>query len=126
LIAPEGTPVLAIDDGVVLRGYTRFYRGTGYIVVRHRCGYIVRYCEVREEPGAVNAIRPLAAVSEGQVIAHVGRMHVDSMLHFELYRGDGRGEYSQKQNAPFQRRSDLIDPTLFLDGLYVSNSKPAT
>jgi hypothetical protein len=58
-------------------------------------------------------------VQAGQVIAHIGKMHTDSMLHFELYRGDVGGPLTQRQNGPFQRRSDLIDPTSFLDRLIV-------
>ena len=54
-------------------------------------------------------------VEQGQVIGSVGRLTVDSMLHFEMYAGTGRGQLTQRDNPPFQRRPDLIDPTPFLD-----------
>jgi murein DD-endopeptidase MepM/ murein hydrolase activator NlpD len=56
-------------------------------------------------------------VRAGDVIAHVGKMHVDSMLHFEVYSGTGTGAYTQRNNGPYQRRSDLIDSTPLLDRL---------
>ena len=45
LIAKKGTPVLAIDWGIVLQGPKYFYHGTYSIVVQHG-GFVVRYCEV--------------------------------------------------------------------------------
>jgi hypothetical protein len=43
-------------------------------------------------------------------------MYVDSMLHFEVYTGSyGVGGLSDRRNKPFNRRSDLIDPTGLLD-----------
>src|SRR5262249_61241181 len=53
-------------------------------------------------------------VAEGQVIAYVGRMYVDSMLHFEMYNNTASGPLSGGP-GPYKRRSDLIDPTPFLD-----------
>jgi murein DD-endopeptidase MepM/ murein hydrolase activator NlpD len=111
LIAPEGTEIFAVDSGVVIGGPYEFYHGTFAIEVRHP-RFIVRYCEIR---GAASGIRVGSNVLQGQVIAYVGRMYVDSMLHFEMYDGSGRGGLTQRGNPPYQRRSDLIDPTSFLD-----------
>ena len=55
-------------------------------------------------------------VSYTHLIAYVGKMYVDSMLHFELYEGTGSGPLTVRSNPPYQRRSDLVDPTSYLDG----------
>lgn len=46
--------------------------------------------------------------------------HHETMLHFEMYskQGDSSGQkLTVRSNPPFQRRSDLIDPTPFLERL---------
>lgn len=84
LIAPLGTPIFAIDSGVVMEAAEQeFYRGTFAIVVQHK-GYVARYCEIK---GVAKGIRRGSIVTAGQVIAYVGKMFVSSMMHFELYRG---------------------------------------
>jgi murein DD-endopeptidase MepM/ murein hydrolase activator NlpD len=115
LIAPLGTPIFAVDDGVVMEAAEReFYRGTFAVAIQHH-GYVVRYCEVKSvAPG----IRRGSFIRAGTVIAFVGKMFVSSMLHFELYRGPyGAGGLTNRKNKPFQRRADLQDPTHFLNQL---------
>lgn len=111
LIAPEWTKIYAVAEGEIIRGPYRFYRGTFAIEVQHP-NFIARYTEIKE---VAVGLRVGSKISKGQVIAYVGKMYVDSMLHFELYRGDGTGRLTQRNNPPFQRRSDLINPTPFLD-----------
>lgn len=115
LIAPLGTPIFAVDDGVVMEAAEReFYRGTFAVAVQHN-GYVVRYCEVR---GVAPGIRHGSFVRAGTIIAFVGKMLVSSMLHFELYRGPyAGGHLTDRKNKPFQRRADLMDPTSFLNKL---------
>ncbi|MDB4984886.1 MAG: Membrane protein related to metalloendopeptidase [Myxococcaceae bacterium] len=63
-----------------------------------------------------------STVKAGDVVAYVGKMVRDSMLHFEMYRDPyGRGGLSVKAHSasPFSRRSDLFDPTDFLSRLPV-------
>jgi len=38
-----------------------------------------------------------------------------TMLHFEMYSKKATGPLTNKQNPPYKRRSDLIDPTQFLN-----------
>jgi murein DD-endopeptidase MepM/ murein hydrolase activator NlpD len=115
LIAPLGTEIYAIDAGVVVVPSTPFYRGTNAMAIRHNNGQVVRYCEIL----ANDTVRlPLGAtVTAGQVIAHVGKMFVDSMLHLELYGGSVDGPLTVRSNTPYQRRADLLDPTSLLDRL---------
>ena len=49
----------------------------------------------------------------GQVIAAVGQMHTvkQSMLHFELYSGAAGGQLTDRDQPPYLRRADLMDPT---------------
>lgn len=112
LIAPQGTRIHAVGDGVVSRGMYYFYHGTFAIEVTHERGLVARYCEIeRVAAGIVKG----AQVKQGQVIAYVGKMQVDSMLHLELYAGTATGNLSRPNSPPFNRRSDLIDPTPYLD-----------
>lgn len=112
LIAPEGTPVYAIADGVVTRGKTDFYHKTFAVEITHERGFVARYCEIA---GVAPGTSLGARVKRGQVIAYVGKMHVDSMLHFELYAGTASGRLTIPNRAPFNRRQDLLDPTSYLD-----------
>ena len=80
--------------------------------------FVVRYGEVTPElhKGIVQG----AQVSAGQLIAHVGALTGSnaSTLHFELYSGQGTGLLTVKNGnppSPYQRRSDLLDPTQALD-----------
>jgi len=114
LVAPKGTPIFAIDDGIVEEYLPNFFRGTSAISVRHG-SCVARYCEI--DPPSVASLRPGTQVKAGQQIAAVGKMNHDSMLHFELYSGGWRGSLTARGNKPFQRRTDLLDPTALLDKL---------
>jgi murein DD-endopeptidase MepM/ murein hydrolase activator NlpD len=114
LIAPLGTEIHAIEDGVVIQASEPFYHGTNSIVVRHASGIVVRYCEIKANDPVVKLGD---VVRSGQLIAHVGKMFVDSMLHFEVYSGTATGPLTQRGAGAFQRRADLIDPTVLLERL---------
>ncbi|HEY7574944.1 MAG TPA: M23 family metallopeptidase [Thermoanaerobaculia bacterium] len=112
LMSPPGTPVLAIDTGVVTRGPYPFFRGTYAIEIEHS-RFIGRYCEIaRETEVAVGE-----QVESGQVIAYVGNQPGHDMLHFEMYDGTSQGDLTQMGRPPYDRRRDLIDPTPCLDRL---------
>lgn len=113
LIAPKGTEIYAVETGKVTYGPYLFYRGTYAIEFKLDSGKVVRYCEIEK---VATGIAVGSTVTEGSVIAYVGKMYVDSMLHFELYDGTGSGPLTVRSNPPYQRRSDLIDPTSYLDG----------
>ena len=113
-LAPVGTPIYAVADGVVeLASPQEFYHHTKALVVRHG-GFVVRYCEVS---GFADGIVKNKRVAAGDIIAYVGKMLTSSMLHFELYAGTLGGPLTVRSNKPFQRRADLINPTAFLDRL---------
>jgi hypothetical protein len=74
-------------------------------------------------------------VKRGQHIAYVGQLRPkdkksgkhynfsDTMVHFEMYKGNGIGDLTQKENMEYEnvpkknymRRKDLMDPTKALD-----------
>jgi murein DD-endopeptidase MepM/ murein hydrolase activator NlpD len=117
LIAPKGTPIFAVADGRILHPPHYFYHGTWAFSVNHG-GFVVRYCEVLPPTVAELArLLPGTAVRAGEVIAHVGKMRFDSMLHFEVYAGTMHGELTVRANKPFQRRADLLNPSDLLDRL---------
>ena len=107
-------PILSVAPGVVLRGLYYFYQGTYALEVRHSGGFIVRYGELtgKKEIGVSNGKK----VKMGQRVGYMGKVNSNCcrpMLHFELFKGTKSGSLSQKGNK-FQRRSDLLDPTHYL------------
>lgn len=112
LIAPKGTEIYAVEKGKVTYGPYLFYRGTYAIEFTLDSGKVVRYCEIEKVASGVTVGTVL---EEGSLIAYVGKMYVSSMLHFELYEGTGAGSLTVRSNPPYQRRSDLLDPTDYLD-----------
>lgn len=88
--------------------------GTFAVAVQHH-GFVARYCEIR---GVATGIGRGSIVKGGDVIAFVGKMFIDSMLHFETYTQPyGTGGLTNRKNQPFQRRADLQNPTSLLDRL---------
>jgi len=113
LLATKGTEVLAIDNGTVIQGPYLFYDVVYALEVKHDSGIVVRYGEILQSVPL--GISPGARVSRGQVIGYVGLMTSgSSMLHFEIYKGNVNGELTTG-SGPYRRRSDLMDPTSFLD-----------
>lgn len=113
LIAPKGTEILAMEDGRIIQSPYPFYSGTYALEVKHDSGMVVRYGEISQAVPA--GITAGARVSQGQVIARVGQLASgSSMLHLEIYQGTKTGPLTQSGNA-FKRRSDLVDPTPYLD-----------
>ena len=112
LLAPIGTPVYAMDDGEVSIDVYAFYLGTLALEIKHP-DFVARYGEI----GSVaSGIKKGAKVKKGQLIAYVGKLRglSFSMLHLELYSGSGVGKLTVRGNKPYQRRSDLINPTKIL------------
>lgn len=102
----DGTPIRAVTDGVVTRSYYRFYKGYNALEVTHTSGFVVRYGEVNSH--RASGITEGASVDRGQTIGQMGLM-----LHFELYSGKAHGSLTTREQ-PYSRRSDLIDPTRYL------------
>lgn len=123
LIAPKGTEILAMADGQVIQSPYHFYKGTYALEVKHDNGMVVRYGEISKI--LPRGIMSGARVSQGQVIAYVGEMTFSdgsksSMLHLEMYKGTTSGLLTQTGNI-YKRRSDLIDPTEYLDNAIIGN-----
>jgi murein DD-endopeptidase MepM/ murein hydrolase activator NlpD len=116
LIAPHLTPIRAIADGTIVQPAYYFYTGTNALEVFHPGIGVVRYGEI--DVHKVVRWKAKDPVHAGQIIAYVGRLDSgSSMLHFELYSGRGHGALTVRGNPPYQRRSDLVNPTSFMDGL---------
>lgn len=120
LYSSVGRSVRAIASGRVL-DYHYFYSGTYAVVVEHTLPSgerrIVRYGEV----GALaSGVRVGSSVTAGQSLAGVGQMECcHPMLHFEYFQGTVQGPLTT-QSGPFQRRSDLLNPTQILQSLMQS------
>jgi murein DD-endopeptidase MepM/ murein hydrolase activator NlpD len=130
IFKPERTDVLAIGPGTVV---SRVYQFTGQpvsdtglvtfaIEIEHE-GFIVRYGEIGHGTATV---RKGDTVVGGQVIAKVGKVGSNPMLHFELYFGTRVGDLTDRSNRAdgvydfvpkrnYQRRQDLLDPGPYLD-----------
>lgn len=116
LFAPQGTQIRAMAAGKVINVY-EFYAQTWAIEIDHG-SFIARYGEVDGHEDNL-LVDPGDPVERGQQIAVVGKLvgiNVDSnMLHLELYASTARSALTVKGNPPYQRRSDLIDPTKSID-----------
>ncbi|WP_336976130.1 M23 family metallopeptidase [Acinetobacter pittii] len=113
LYAPAGTEIRAMADGVVRNVYY-FYDNTDAIEIVHP-KHIIRYGEVRKGKALVKAGDK---VVKGQVIAYVGSLTTKGipsmMLHLEMY-SNPNNKGTLNGTSVYKRRSDLIDPTPFLD-----------
>ncbi len=109
LYAYTGTPVLAVGDGEVIDFY-EFYLGTYALVVDHGA-FVVRYGEIKAN--LPSGVYIGAQIRQGQGIAYVGRLQglSQDMVHFERYAGWAGGPLTERDNYPYQRRADLVDPT---------------
>ena len=113
LIADPGTEILAMANGEVIQGPYPFYEGTYALEIKHANGMVVRYGEISLRIPL--GIKAGTSVSQGQVIAYVGKLNSGShMLHLEMYRGTKEGPLTQTGNS-YKRRSDLVNPTSYLD-----------
>lgn len=128
LIARPGTPVLAIDWGIVIRiPKTPFIKNTKlYSVVIEHGAFIARYGEV--EYPTLDLLYEGKEVHAGEMISRLARNNRGgAMLHIEFYSKDAGGEYYQPYNKEYlnvkprkyKRRADLLDPTPILDNLAV-------
>ena len=78
--APEGTPIMAIGDGVIAE---KSYNGASgnYLKIRHNSVYTTGYCHLsRFGAGIVSGVR----VKQGQVIGYVGHTGYATGPHLDL------------------------------------------
>ena len=118
LIVPEGTPVIAMDDGIVIENNKNFYQNTDALLVKHNNGMSVNYAEIKSN------LKSNTIIKKGQVIGEVIKNRDGTqMLHIECYKGDSTG-HLLIQNGRYlhvdqknygNRRCDLMDPTFIAD-----------
>jgi murein DD-endopeptidase MepM/ murein hydrolase activator NlpD len=114
LYKTTNSPILAVTDGTVVQDLYRFYQGTYALEVKHTGGFVVRYGEVTGREA--NGISGGSRVRKGQQVGYMGKVNsgcCEPMLHFELFKGTARGSLSGGDNS-YQRRSDLVNPTTYL------------
>lgn len=113
LYAPAGTEVRAMADGVV-RDVYYFYSNTDAIEITHK-NHIIRYGEVRL---GKSLVKKGDNVKKGDVIGYVGSLSIKGlpsmMLHLEMF-SNPKNEGTLSGSTIYKRRSDLVDPTPFLD-----------
>lgn len=115
LAAGAGSDVLAVDGGVVVEVAYKFKYNTSVVSIGHGDLYDDDYVVVRYGEVDTIMVQLGDTVEQGDVIAKVGKQPGGTQLHLEMYRGDEIGEYLQERNLPYKRRSDIIDPTSYLD-----------
>ena len=128
LYFPDFTDVLALADGVVMRGPYAFYLETFAVEIDHG-SFIARYGEIA--PESTWAVEKGDEVKRGQKIGRVGiltkkdgsRLGVPSMmLHLEFYDKTETGKLTRAKatsartanGVTYRRRRDLIDPSGFV------------
>lgn len=115
LAAVVGTAVYAVDDGEVVEVASKFKYDTSVVSIEHGDIYDDDYCIVRYGEVDTILVQVGAKVKKGDMIAKVGKQPGGTQLHLEMYSGYESGQFKQEKNLPYKRRSDLIDPTPFLD-----------
>lgn len=117
IAAPEGSPVLAAADGVIVDlspdGERSGYGNT--VIVDHGDRTLTLYAHMQDiAPGLVLGQR----VTEGALLGHVGKTHAPETrymlphLHFETHRGKGVDEHGRLiVNPDFPPR---MDPVIWL------------
>jgi murein DD-endopeptidase MepM/ murein hydrolase activator NlpD len=144
LVAPAKTPVVAVADGTVWY-FGLFYESYAtdkddkvtchhqlyeLTVIHHdadlNADYIARYGEISPvlAPEIAKGGKEIQ-VTAGQVIGYVGlNCAGEQMLHFEMFGDVSRRDslsaptakvYQYVPRMDYQRRDDLLDPTLYLD-----------
>lgn len=119
LYAPAGTIVRAMADGKVIQVY-KFYAGTSAVEIDHG-SFIVRYGEIDSHPDNIFAEQG-DTIKRGEKIGKVGKLIgikvPSNMLHLEIYNSTlspRDSPLTDKDNLPYQRRNDLIDPTVSIE-----------
>lgn len=107
----KNEPVRSVAKGTIISELYYFYQGTYALEVLHEGGFVVRYGELTGK----KMVSPWSKVKMGQEIGTIGKVNsgcCKPMLHFELYSGKKKG--SLNGSGPYQRRSDLLNPTDYL------------
>jgi murein DD-endopeptidase MepM/ murein hydrolase activator NlpD len=115
LAAGAGTAVYAVGDGVVIEVASKFKYDTSVVSIEHGDFYDDDYCVVRYGEVDTIMVQLGATVSQGDIIAKVGKQPGGTQLHLEMYSGYESGQFLQENNLPYKRRNDIIDPTSYLD-----------
>ncbi|WP_048206466.1 M23 family metallopeptidase [Methanococcoides methylutens] len=147
LYAPEGEPVIAIEDGEVIDvdimtspEMISYWNETYHIIIRNHSGLFCKYGEL----GSPN-VKTGDIVEAGQVIGHVGTVlnnkKIDgnapeyiqklkdnnpSMLHFELWEGEPVVEGRNYLGGNWfgdELPEKLLDPTEYLRSIKSNENK---
>jgi len=137
LYAPLKSDVVAVDAGIVVEISGPGFAGTTEAIsISHEGIGIIRYGEVVQIPEEFKKIG--AKVEKGGIlIGKVGKAvkSYPPMLHFELFDGSATGRLTVRSNdveyyndgvlkdADYQRRKDLMNPTKFLERLWLEGKK---
>lgn len=138
LYAPFESDVFAVDGGVFVEISPPGFAGnTSAISVQHEGIGVIRYGEVVKIAKEYNFVGAKVKSGERVVIAKVGHAvpKLSPMLHFELFDGStsgsltdrsGKVEYYNEdvlKSANYERRKDLMNPTKFLERLWLEGLK---
>lgn len=112
LVGDHEQDVFAMEDGKITEAPYSFFDGTLAFEVTHKGGMVCRYCETHS---LASGLSLGAHVQKGDLLSKTKFNSSGSvMLHLEMYSGAATGALSTGL-PPFKRRSDLLDPTEFLD-----------
>lgn len=109
IVGALGDTVVACEPGVIVNWY-HFYRGVYAIIVQNDSGTVINYGEVDERSKKQYGWNKGDRVAAGQPIGFVGKMYVDSMLHFEMFV-EGTKSNVRWEAKPHPK---LLNPTQYL------------
>jgi len=113
LFADYGNVLVACESGEIIQWH-EFYYNVYKLLVKCDSGLVINYGEVDPTSLKKFGLKKGDRVLAGQPIAIVGKMKVDSMLHFEMYpAGTGNtSPYYRKEGKEAARR--YLNPTRYL------------
>lgn len=126
LPATPGTPIVAVDDGQIVRVFVGWYKGTDALLLQTDTGPVINYGEIEAGSTAALGLGPGSRVRRGQTIGAVGPF---DHLHIEAYASGTRLTHQWPiGTAPPAALRDVVPYLLAAGGVRSSSgsSKPST
>lgn len=112
LYCDEGTPVYAMEDGVITAFSPEYYAGTQAVAITG--SVVIRYCEMQVNPGFAKVG---TSVKQGACLGIVKKCEGinQAMLHIEFFNNIiSKAALTDVSKLPYKRREDLFDGTEIL------------
>lgn len=110
--APQGTPILAVGDGIVEEAAFKQFNGN-YVKIRHNSTYTTQYLHMSK---FAKGIRKGVHVSQGQVIGYVGSTGLATGPHvcFRFWKNNQQVDHRREKFPPAYPINKENEPEFFV------------